>query len=66
MFRFGEFAHDRRTDHAKITVIMTSFNAEKSIYQAVKSVCGQSLGNLEIIVVDDCSEDGGRVTSSRH
>lgn len=40
-----------------ISVLMPAFNAEKSIRMAVQSLLEQSWRNLEILVVDDCSED---------
>lgn len=41
----------------RISVIMPVFNAEKYIEEAVKSICNQTLGNFELIVVDDCGND---------
>lgn len=41
-----------------VTVIMPSFNAEKTIRHAVKSILGQTWQELELIIVDDASVDG--------
>ena len=47
----------RRTRMAKVSVIITAFNVEKYIVEAVNSVVAQTLKDIEIIVVDDCSTD---------
>lgn len=39
------------------SVIIPNYNREKSLPRAVNSVLKQSLQNLEVIVVDDCSVD---------
>ena len=41
----------------KVSVIVTAFNAEMTFDYAIKSVLAQSYPNIEIIVVDDCSEN---------
>jgi glycosyltransferase involved in cell wall biosynthesis len=43
-----------------VTVVVPAYNAERYIMQAVASVLGQSLPELEVIVVDDGSTDGTR------
>jgi len=40
-----------------VSVIMPTYNGEKTIQRAIKSVLNQSYKNLEVIVVDDCSQD---------
>lgn len=40
-----------------VSVIVPCFNAGKTIQTALESLLSQSWKNLEIIVVDDCSED---------
>ena len=45
-----------------VTVVIPVFNTEKYIEKCVKSVCGQTLKDLEIIIVDDGSTDSsGRI-----
>lgn len=43
-----------------ISVIMPSYNHERFIGEAIESVLGQGVGDLELIVVDDASADGSR------
>ncbi len=38
-------------------MIVPAFNAEQTIVETITSICGQTLGNIEIIVVDDGSND---------
>jgi len=40
----------------KVSVIITAFNAQATFDYAIKSVLAQSYPNVEIVVVDDCSE----------
>lgn len=42
---------------AKISVIMPAYNHERFVERAVKSVLNQTLGDLELVVVDDGSTD---------
>lgn len=40
-----------------VSVIMTTYNAERYLSTSVRSVLKQSYGNLELIIVDDASSD---------
>ena len=44
-------------DEIKLSVIITAFNMEKCIGRAIKSVCSQKYNNIEIIIIDDGSQD---------
>lgn len=41
----------------KISVIMPAYNAEKYIGAAIRSILGQSFGDFEFIILNDCSAD---------
>jgi SAM-dependent methyltransferase len=47
----------RSLDGPKVTVIVPSFNAQSSISTALSALIGQTWDNLEILVVDDASDD---------
>lgn len=40
-----------------VSVLMTAFNREKYIAEAIESVLATSYSNFELIIVDDCSTD---------
>ena len=40
-----------------ITIIMTTYNSEKTIHNAIKSILNQTYQNIEFIIVDDGSID---------
>jgi glycosyltransferase involved in cell wall biosynthesis len=40
-----------------VSVIISTFNVEKYVVQAVGSILSQSYSNIEIFVIDDCSTD---------
>ena len=41
----------------KVSVIIPVFNTEKYLTKCLDSVCNQTLSDIEIICVDDCSTD---------
>ena len=41
----------------KISVLLSTYNAEKYIYDAIKSVLNQSFQDFELIIIDDASTD---------
>lgn len=41
----------------KISVIMPAYNAEKYIAEAMDSILGQTFGDFEFIILNDCSKD---------
>lgn len=40
-----------------ISVIMSVYNEQKYIKEAIESILNQTISNIEIIVIDDCSSD---------
>jgi glycosyltransferase involved in cell wall biosynthesis len=40
-----------------ISVLIPTYNVEKYVEEAVRSIISQTYSNLEIIIVDDCSKD---------
>lgn len=45
-------------EEVKVSVIMTAYNAEKSIEKAIQSILKSTYKNIELIIVEDCSTDG--------
>ena len=41
-----------------VSVVMPVYNGEKYLAEAIDSILAQTLGDLELVVVDDCSTDG--------
>ncbi|MBS7544308.1 glycosyltransferase family 2 protein [Ancylobacter oerskovii] len=54
---YGEPAVRDDSHYGKVSVIVPTFNAEGSIETAIRSLVQQTYQDLEIIVVDDCSDD---------
>jgi len=51
--------------HPLVSILMTAYNREKYIGEAIESVLASSYKNFELIIVDDCSKDS-TVTIARH
>jgi hypothetical protein len=49
----------------RVSVVMPVFNAETYLAEAVESVLGQTLNALELVAVDDGSQDGSRAILER-
>ena len=41
-----------------ISVIIPAYNSENTISKSIESVCNQTYGDIEIIIIDDGSVDG--------
>jgi teichuronic acid biosynthesis glycosyltransferase TuaG len=41
----------------EVSIVMPAFNAEDTVVQSIASVVGQTFGDWELLVVDDCSTD---------
>ena len=52
----------KRSENPDITVVTTIYNQAHCIHKAIRSVQNQSLKNIEIIIVDDCSLDNSTET----
>lgn len=53
------FEHNiyQKNENPDVSVIITVFNQANCFYKALRSVQNQSLKNIEIIIIDDCSLD---------
>ncbi len=49
-----------------VSVFMTSYNHERYISEAIESVLNQTFPDLELIIVDDCSNDNSREIIQRY
>ena len=45
-------------NNPKITVLLSVFNDEKYISEAIESILNQTFEDFELIIIDDCSTDG--------
>jgi glycosyltransferase involved in cell wall biosynthesis len=55
-----------RSDNPNITVVLTMFNQAHCIHKALRSIQNQSLKNLEILVIIDCSNDNSTETIQKY
>lgn len=49
-----------------VSVLMTSYNHEAYLAESIESVLGQSFDDIELIIIDDCSEDGSAKIIERY
>lgn len=50
-----------------VSVVVAAYNEEKFLDEALRSICDQTFGSLEILVIDDGSTDGtGRIAQRWH
>ena len=45
---------------SKITVLVAIFNAEKYLHKCLDSLVGQTLHDIQIVCINDCSTDSSR------
>lgn len=48
------------TERINVSVILPCYNGEKTLVRAIESFLNQSLSNCQLILADDCSQDGTR------
>ena len=41
----------------KISVIMSTYNSENTLENAIESIISQKYSNFELFIIDDCSND---------
>lgn len=44
-------------EEQKVSIIMSCYNAEKTLARAIKSVLGNTYKNIELVIIEDCSTD---------
>ena len=49
----------KKSSYPDVSIIITMYNQAHFIHKGIRSVQNQSLKNIEIIIVDDCSQDNG-------
>ena len=57
-----DFKKYKRSETPDMTIIITLYNQAHCISKAIRSVQNQSLKNIEIIIIDDCSLDNSTET----
>ena len=49
----------KKCSYPDVSIIITMYNQAHCIHKGIRSVQNQSIKNIEIIIVDDCSQDNG-------
>ena len=55
-----------KKSHPFISIILTNYNQFHCIYKSIRSIQNQSIKNLEIIIIDDCSSDNSTEIIKRY
>ena len=48
-------------NEVKISIIIPYYNASKYFYKCIETICSQTLKSIEILIIDDGSEENERV-----
>ena len=56
----------KRSENPDITIVLTMFNQAHCIHKALRSVQNQSLKNIEILILIDCSYDNSTETIQKY
>jgi glycosyltransferase involved in cell wall biosynthesis len=54
------------TSSKKVSVCLPVYNGEEFLAASLESVLGQGYENLELLIADDCSEDGSRTIAAQY
>jgi glycosyltransferase involved in cell wall biosynthesis len=49
----------------RVSVIMATYNGSRFIRQSINSILGQTIQDFELIITEDCSDDGTSIILSR-
>lgn len=59
----GYYVHqNNKAKNSKVSIILPTYNAEKTVNKTIDSIINQSIGftELELLIIDDCSSDNTR------
>lgn len=60
IFRFSLRGGTMRDTSVLVSIVMAAYNAEAYIEATIRSVIAQTVSSWELLVIDDCSNDGTR------